>query len=61
MFTWVPYYLKALFGAAIAGLSSIQATLQIGHLSTLSYISAAIAALIAFGGISSIPNKPNGK
>lgn len=57
MLSWVPFYLKALFAAVIAGLSSIQATLQNGHLTTLSYISAVIAALVAGGGVASIPNK----
>jgi hypothetical protein len=48
-------YLKAITGAVIAGLTSLQASLE-GGLTAAESITAAIAALVALGAVWAIPN-----
>jgi phage tail tape-measure protein len=48
-------YLKAIVGAAIAGLTSVQASLE-GGLTAGEYVTAAVALLVAFGAVWAVPN-----
>jgi hypothetical protein len=53
----VTAYAKAFVGAAIAGLSSLQASLE-GSVTAAEWITAAVATLAAFGAVWAVPNEP---
>ena len=56
-------YAKAFYGAAIAFLSGLITTLagnqNLGDLSAKQWLTVALAAVVAFGGIAGITNKPS--
>jgi len=51
-------YLKAIAGALIAGLTSLQAALDDGGIDAQEGITAGIATLVALGVIWAVPNSP---
>jgi hypothetical protein len=51
-------YLKAITGAVIAGLTSLQAALNEGGIDAQEAVTAGIAALVALGVIWAVPNVP---
>jgi hypothetical protein len=55
MTTLAPYA-KAIIGALIAGLTAIATALTDGGVSASEWVTAAIATLVALGGVYAIPN-----
>ena len=51
-------YLKALVGALVAGLTSLQAALDNGGITAQEGVTAGIATLVALGVVWAVPNKP---
>jgi hypothetical protein len=64
MLAKVAPFAKAIVAGIIAALTSLQATLTVGTLTTQSYVQAALAFFIGLGAVSITPNvssKTNGK
>jgi hypothetical protein len=51
-------YAKAIVGAAVAGLTSLQAALDDGGITAQEGVTAAIATLVALGLVWAVPNTP---
>lgn len=54
-------YAKALVGALIAALSALGASLTDGGVSASEWVAVALAFLVAFGGVFSVPNAAPGQ
>ena len=52
-------YLKAITGAVVAGLTSLQAALDDGGITAQEGVTAAIATLVALGLVWAVPNTPD--
>jgi hypothetical protein len=55
----VSRYLKAITGAVVAGLTSLQAALDDGGITAQEGVTAAIATLVALGLVWAVPNTPD--
>jgi hypothetical protein len=57
----VTAYAKAIIAALIAGLGSVAAALDDGHLSGQEIVTAVLVLVVAFGGVYGVPNKAQGQ